>query len=161
MQYGTKGFQTSVLVWVPTEALCLVCAHLFVTTLGASALWVGSSLGLLASVHVFQRISEGGLNCSNAAKASVSGELNVLLTTTTTSTLEKGGERNFHPFFKKRRNEVWENGNDEPKTQMKILQSQKWNWESQFALSYLSTYNSAQFGFSGRGRDFNRSSTKK
>lgn len=51
-------------------------------------------------------------------------------------------------------------GNDEPKTPTKILQSQKWNWESQFAVSCSSTYNSAQYGLSGTGRDFTTSSTK-
>lgn len=103
------------------------------------------------------------LSGSNASKASLSVELSVLLPTSSALTKEGRREQKLPSFFflHKRRNGILKNGNDEPKTPMKILRSQKWNWESQFAVSCSSTYkNSAQYGFSGRGRDFTTSSTK-
>lgn len=100
------------------------------------------------------------LNCSNASKASLCG---AQCASTHHLHPDKGGkegtEITFFFFFM--RNGILKKRNDEPKTPIKILQSQKWNWESQFAVSHSSTCNnSAQYGFSGRGRDLTTSSTE-
>lgn len=65
------------------------------------------------------------LNCSNAPKAFFSEELDVLLNITSTLAKEERRIQEVPSFFKKRRNKILENGNDESKTPIKILKSQK------------------------------------